>query len=81
VHYDDPIIRLLGYADKRARALKKTPAKTAPGRSPGQAPHCACFGPHHGTRCVQSGRMEPENLWGMYVESQEALLKAMQGEF
>jgi hypothetical protein len=73
VHYDDPIIAILGYCEKRARARKKAQSG-GNGRS---KVHCACFGPHHGTRCPTPMRAVPDNLWAMYVESQELLLGSM----
>lgn len=68
VSHDDPIINILGYGDKRARALKK-------GRS-GPATHCACFGPHHGTRCPNAGRGITDDLWRLYLDSQVPVMNS-----
>jgi hypothetical protein len=68
VHFGDPIIDILRLGDKRAKALKK---KAAPGS------HCACFGPHHGTRCHQVGVGVNSTLWERYVVAQEAILERL----
>ncbi len=68
VHFGDPIIDILRLGDKRAKALKK---KAAPGS------HCACFGPHHGTRCHQVGVGVNGTLWERYVAAQEAILERL----
>lgn len=72
MHFDDPIIVLLGYTEKRARAMRKMTGKGAPS-------YCACFGPHHGTRCPYVGRGVPDEIWTGYNMSTEELIAAMPG--
>lgn len=68
IHFADPIIDILRLGEKRARALKK---KALPGS------HCACFGPHHGTRCPQVGMAVNAQLWESYVQAQGVILERM----
>lgn len=69
IHPSDPIIGILNLEGKRALALKKA-----------QWGSCACFGPHHGTRCPCDSVGVPANLWDMYVASMRTVAGCMPGQ-